>query len=309
MPRALFVIAVAFILALGIAACGEEEEAETPSPTVTPAETATPAPTETAATATPLPSTPTPAAPTPEPGTQEVRRPTWAISELSGVGQLQVVIEDGLNTYTIASVDPEVSEYERWEVAFVADVNGDGLDDAIVNHFTGGAHCCFEYLIFSQGPSGILLVDAFLLGNATIRAVEDLDGDGMPELDTADDRLAYFPDLSFAASPFLPLVLCRSAQRVYYDCTPQFPEVLGNSARQFEASLSEAVERQDWEDEAKRSPALGLLAAYLRLGQDEEGWTRVGSLCPECEAWLRQNLGELEKRLSWVQPFRGWEGP
>jgi hypothetical protein len=289
----LAVLLVALALLALVAACQEEEEE---AATATPPGTATVTATAQAA---PSPeATPTLEAPTPEVG-----QPAWAISQVFSGDQVEVVLEAGVNAYTIASLDPGIAESERWEISFVADVNADGLDDAIVNEYTGGAHCCFVYLIFSEGPSGIQLIDSFSLDNATIKAVEDLDGDGMPELETADDRLAYFPDLSFAVSPFLPLILCRSSQHIYYDCTPQFPEVLEGSAEEFEGDLTDAIQRQEGE-EAKRPAALGLLASYLRLGMDEEGWSRVKSLCPECEGWLNENLGELEQRLSSDQPWR-----
>ena len=278
-----------------VAACEEEgEQATTATPTGAATATATPQ-------AMPSPeATPTP---TPEPTAQQIRQPVWSISQPSSAGQVQIVLEDGVNAYTIASLDPGMAQSVRWEVAFVADVNADGLDDVIVEYWTGGAHCCFVYLIFSEGPGGIQLIDSFSLENATIRAVEDLDGDGMPELDTSDDRLAYFPGLSFADSPFLPLVLCRSAEHIYYDCTPHFPEVLEDSADEVEGRLRDVVQRQ-LPEEAKRSLALALLTTYLRLGMDEEGWIRVRALCPECEGWLVENLGELELRLSGVQPWR-----
>ena len=315
--------ACALLLAVGLAACAEEEEAGTASPTATPARTVTSAVTKTpqatatpvatkTATATAQPSTltptviaatptPRPAAPTPEP-TQQVRQPIWTISQLSGAGQVQIVLEDGLNdAYTVASVDPEVVQWEKWNIESVADLNGDGLVEVIVRHFTGGAHCCFEYVFFSEGPEGIRLDDSFSLGNGAIGTIEDLDGDGVPELDGSDDRLAYFPDLSFAGSPFLPLVLCRSADGTYHDCTPQFSERLEVSAQEFEGYLMDAVQRQAGEEE-KRSAALGLLASYMRLDRDDEGWDKVRGLCPECEEWLRQNFGELEQRVRYQHP-------
>jgi hypothetical protein len=289
----------AFLVPLLVAtlalACGEEEEPATATATPAVALTATPE-------ATPSPeATPTP---TPEPPTQQVRQPTWTIFQLSSAGQVQIVLEDGLNAYTVASVDPETVRFEKWDIAFVADVNADGLDDAIVNHYTGGAHCCFEYLIFSEAPDGIHLDDWFSIGNAVITDVVDLDGDGVPELQTRDDRLAYFPDLSYASSPFLPLVLCRSVQDVYYDCTPQFPELLEAAAEEFEGRLRDAIQQQ-LEEYEKRSSALGLRVSYLRMGLGEESWNSVENLCPECNVWLSENFSDLQERLSWVQPFRG----
>jgi len=292
MARWLRLSIAAIAVAAMLTACGgEEEEAGTASPAATPARTATPAATKTAtatapsatptptvvaATATPRPPAPTPE-PTPEP-TQQAQQPRWNVSEVPNGTQVDIVLEDGLgNTHTIVSVDPQWTQLESWDVEFVEDLDADGVQDVIVIHFTGGAHCCFEYLVFSEGPDGIQLDDWFSLGNDAIGTVEDLDGDGVPELDAWDDRLAYFPDLSYAASPSLPLVLCRTGEGTYADCTILFPDKMQKAADAFEAALSDAVQRQAG-DEEKRSAALGLVAAYLLLAPTDEGWTKVRNL-------------------------------
>ena len=310
------------VAAIFVGCGGEEEEGGNPSPAATAVRTGTPAVTATSpATGTPtegrsdgIPtvpapvltqrpptSTPQPPSATPEP-TQEIRQPQWNVSEVPSGTQVDIVLEDGLGkTYTIVSVDPQWTEFERWDVDSVADLDADGVEDVMVFHFTGGAHCCSEYLMFRETAAGIALDDWFSLGNGGIVGVEDLDGDGVPELAGWDDRLAYFTDLSYAASPSLPLVLCRTGDGSYTDCTVRFPARMQAAADEFEASLSDAVQRQA-SDEEKRSYALGLVTAYLLLAPTDEGWTKVRSLCSECEAWLLQNQEELEKRLSLVQP-------
>jgi hypothetical protein len=326
MRRWLRLSIAAIAVAAVFAGCGGgEEESGTASPTASPVRTGTPAVTATVAvTARPSdgiptvpapvvtrqPSSPTvqPSSPTPEP-TEEIRQPEWTVSQVSGAATVDIVLDDGLgHAYTVASVDPEVVQWENWGVQFAADFDADGVGDVMVFHFTGGAHCCFEYLILRETAAGIVLDDYFSLGNGGIGGVEDLDRDGIPELEGSDDRLAYFPDLSFAASPSLPLVLCRTAEGKYTDCTAQFPERMQAAADEFEASLSDAVQRQA-SDEEKRSYALGLVTAYLLLAPTDEGWNKVASLCPECKDWLLQNQAELENRLAYVQPGPPIEAP
>jgi len=223
--------------------------------------------------------------------------------------QVDVVLEDGLgNKHTIVSVDPQWTQFERWGVDSIADLDADGVEDVIVFHFTGGAHCCSEYLVFSETPAGIQRDDYFSLGNGGIGTVEDLNGDGIPELSGWDDRLSYFADLPYAASPSLPLVLCRTAEDKYADCMAQFPERMQEAADGFEAELREAVQSQAT-DEEKRRAALGLVTAYLLLAPTDEGWTKVRNLCPECEDWLMQNQAELENRLAYVPPAPPMEPP
>ena len=236
--------------------------------------------------------------------TRQLHEPTWNIYELSKAGQIQIVLEDGLNTYVVASVDHEIDPFESWDIDSVTDVNADGYDDAIVSHITCGAHCLYEYLIFSEAPEGIHLDDWFSTGNVGITDVVDLDGDGVPELQSRDGRFAYFPDLCGGCTPLLPLVLCRSVQDVYYDCTPEFPELLEAAAEEFEAQLRKAIQEQLGEYEMRPS-ALGLYASYLRMGLVEEARSSVESVSPACWDWLAENYGELRERLSMVLPSRG----
>jgi hypothetical protein len=258
------------------------------------------------------PATPTAASPSPTAtvSSEEARQPVWTVSRREIDGQIEIMLEDGLGDAYVVYAGPESWGAEVWTIdlvmdlnGFIADLNADGLDDAIVLHFTGGAHCCFEYLVFSETPAGIQLDDLISRGNGSIKTVEDLDGDGVPELEGSDDRLAYFGGLSFGDCPGLPLVLCRTGEGTYADCTPHFPEKLERNADYYERGLSALVQGEWQYEPAKRGAALGLLASYMRLGRADEGWAKVRNLCPECEGWLMQNLAELEQALS-AQPPR-----
>lgn len=246
------------------------------------------------------------------------QQPHWVVVTLAWPGKLEYRLEDGRHSRRLDIVDHDPrypSPFAYWELARVVDLDGDGVPEAVVLHYTGGAHCCFEYLIAASTPNGIVVWDWFSLGNSPLEDVRDLDGDGVPELLAFDDRFAYFPDLSFADTPFLPLVLCRSATGKYHDCTAQrFPEVLHDSARQFAQALAAA--QQDAAAFSLTAPfarqtlyaaALGLLGSYLRLGSPgavEAGWAQVRALCPSCARWLLGQSEAVQRALREWRPRR-----
>ncbi len=280
---------LALMLAAGLlGACGGGDEAPAP----TPGETGTPTATATAG------ATPRATAPTPAPV-----QPEWSISLDPGDRQTAVVLRDGTSETTVALMSPEQAQFEPWDVAFDVDLDGDGIDEAVVSHYTGGAHCCLDYAVFASGPGGIEQVDAFGLGNSGIEDVSDLDGNRIPEIKTYDDRLAYFVDIPYAVSPSLPLVLCRSADGTYSDCTPEFPALLKGAAQEFKDRLADAVQQGAGREET-HGIALGLAASYMRIGMAEEGRNQVADLCEECRTWLLDNYAELEARLGFPMPYR-----
>jgi hypothetical protein len=236
----------------------------------------------------------------------------WSVIQLSRSGSIEYRLEDGRHSRVLAST---TDRYEDWRLAEIADLDGNGIPDALVLHFTGGALCCFEYLIASNSLNGITISDWFSLGDAMITDIVDLNSDGIPELITSDNRFAYFPDLSFAGSPFLPLILCRSVTGLYYDCTAQYPSYFRDSADQYESLLRSYLANNaaiqtpsDWRTPSEPfTYSLGLVGAYLRMAdQDatERGWQRLRTLCQTCYSWLSGHGRELSEALRRVQPER-----
>lgn len=85
------------------------------------------------------------------------------------------------------------------------DINGDGIPDVIVSYFSGGAHCCFEYTVFSLGRE--LKSLGVLNGEHSEFDFKDLDNDGKYEAIGRDWAFAYWGS-SFAGSP-APKVILR----------------------------------------------------------------------------------------------------
>jgi len=244
------------------------------------------------------------------PGPTPLPLPAWAV--VQDPGPAGFAVDDGRHRFPLPAIKNLPPDVQPWRLAFIADTDGDGRPEAIIQGYTGGAHCCFVYLVFESRADGIRQVDGFDLGNAGISRAADLDGDGRAELVAGDDRLAYFDDLPFAASPILPLILCRPDSGRFKDCTPNFPDRLRAELGRAEAALKEAVDgaaagRLDPETArfTQRSQALKLVALAIRLGQPDDGRERVRRLCFACLVWLDQNWAELSRRLGSPVP-RPW---
>lgn len=171
------------------------------------------------------------------------------------------------------------------------DLTGDGMPELLIETYSGGAHCCFEAFVFSLGHRVENLLH-FLGGSARLEKIENLDESPAKELISFDDSPAYFPGLSYASSPSLPIVLCLAGVN-YVDCTERFPQLVEPEIVAARKALAEATS-----SEARRSAALRLLALHILLGREQEGWQVVeregGSSVSE---WLRSQRAELSARL------------
>lgn len=248
---------------------------------------------ESQATATPRPSMVV------TPSESPVPWPTdWSVSVETNGGS-RALLGDGTHIWIL---EEALEEFERYELAFEADLDGDRVEEAIVSYYSGGAHCCLEYRIFSSSRPGIEEGDSFSLGNGSVSDVTDLDGDGIPEILASDDRLLYFRDVTYASSPYLPLVLCRKEGGTYGNCTEGFPTTLDEAAAEFEGRLEQASNEGIYPD-AIKGAALGLLASRLLSNEEDLGWAKVEALCADCASWLRDNDAELRERLAEAIPY------
>jgi hypothetical protein len=137
----------------------------------------------------------------------------------------------------------------------VADLDGDAEPEVLVTAFTGGAHCCTDLGIWdfraNLGTYGHLVRN---FGNGGHR-LEDLDGDGRPELSSVDDRFAYaFAPYVFSARPPQILRWSRTPQVGLTDVTGRFPQVIRKDAAELRRVLR---------GRAKGVDLRGALAAYV----------------------------------------------
>jgi hypothetical protein len=137
----------------------------------------------------------------------------------------------------------------------VVDLDGDGEPEVLVTANTGGAHCCtrlgvWDYRAQTSGYGHI--VEDF--GNVGY-SLKDLDGDGHPELATADDAFAYaFTAYAVSGFPTKVVRWSRAPRPGFVDVTRSFPAVIRKDAAEW-LRLTRKVRRRD--------DARGVLAAYV----------------------------------------------
>jgi hypothetical protein len=174
------------------------------------------------------------------------------------------------------------------ETFSLQDLDGDNRPEVLVDLYTGGAHCCTYSAIYPKaGTQKVLHHD---WGN-TVYSIRDLNNDGVPELQSGDDRFAYAFS-SYAASGY-PLRVWRYENGEMQDATQQYPEAIKQNAEQTWQNILRA--------QTEGSEVRGYLAAYLAdqysLGQAESGWQRLQEVYRERDrsAFFQQLRQFLDK--------------
>ena len=108
----------------------------------------------------------------------------------------------------------------------IRDLDGDGEPEVLFDMYTGGAHCCSNTWIYRFTGSSYSGTPA-IWGDVGY-TLADLDGNGVPELRSLDDRFAYaFTD--YADSAFPPMIFSFKAG-VLTDVTRNFPALVKKDA-------------------------------------------------------------------------------
>lgn len=161
---------------------------------------------------------------------------------------------------------------EGWRLTFYSQAKqplrrGPGRH-VIVQEWSGGAHCCFDYHVLHIQGTQIQREGTIRAGDCSL-SVADLDQDGALELIACDARFAYAFDLPFAESPLVPVVY-TFRDRGYAADNRRFPQVYQFRVTQERRRLAEAVRAGD--ARGARRAVLSLLLHTLYAGRVTEAW-------------------------------------
>lgn len=154
------------------------------------------------------------------------------------------------------------------------DIDGSGHPNVIIESYSGGAHCCFETLVYDLAETLVPIgLPASPGGNAPGEFV-DLDGDSVFEFQTCDDSFAY-AYCSYAGSPCVPAVLVYdSGQRRYVPKSYAYPELYRDEIRldTERAKLALTGGGDAAWDGTPKCDVLPLVLDYLYSGEPEAAW-------------------------------------
>jgi hypothetical protein len=189
---------------------------------------------------------------------------TWGKADLGVANPRLVVVRAGATLFDaspVAGSDGCSEGYcsflpsgKRKSALQVVDLNSDGEPEVLVDAYSGGAHCCALTEILNFNGTGYTVTEAYW-GN-TGYELDDVDGDGPPELVGFDDAFAAAFS-SYAASFFPPRVLKYdpAAKGALRDVTDRFPALIRANQRRALRALRTA-RRRHYE-------TLGIVAAYV----------------------------------------------
>jgi hypothetical protein len=154
------------------------------------------------------------------------------------------------------------------------DIDGSGHPNLIIESYSGGAHCCFETLVYDLAETLVPIgLPASPGGNASGEFV-DLDGDSVFEFRTCDDSFAY-AYCSYAGSPCVPAVLVYdSGQGRYVPESYAYPELYRDEIRRDTERAKLALTGggdAGW-DGTPKCDVLPLVLDYLYSGEPEAAW-------------------------------------
>jgi hypothetical protein len=136
----------------------------------------------------------------------------------------------------------------------VRDLDGDAEPEVLLDLYTGGAHCCSVLGVYRLASDAGHYIPGFTNFGDPGYVIRDLDGDGKPELRTADDHFAY-KYTSYVESG-LPLLIYDYRAGALVNVTRHFKGRVLRDARRWLRYAHQLARQRDGD-------VRGFLAAYV----------------------------------------------
>jgi hypothetical protein len=185
-------------------------------------------------------------------------------------------------------VDPSGREtplLEDWDVSIHQgtgkDLFGDGNPSLVLEGYSGGAHCCYNYEIVSLGRTPVILRPIqnespfFFFRDPATKQFRIL---------TSDGAFDYFDGMCHACAPF-PRVVLQVDRNGLHDVSADFVEQYDSEIALARAKIAEGDIQKfivaDFED--ARKVVLEIVFSYLYSGRQAEAWQTVDEMWPPAD--------------------------
>lgn len=148
------------------------------------------------------------------------------------------------------------------------DLDGDGFEDLLLQNYSGGVHCCYNYVIYSLSKPLKKLGDIPMKDCGEKISLDDLNNDKKQEIISCNPDFTYLGDQPYAESPFPPAIYTlKNGQYVRAD--QEFRQVFLDDIQSQRDALAKTY---------RSANALQIVADYMVLGDDAQAWKEFDSL-------------------------------
>lgn len=197
-----------------------------------------------------------------------------------------IYINDELQTQVQKPVDFTHGQFT------LENLDPDGVPEVVFHRYTGGAHCCIIYTLYSWQGDRLHRILTYPLDASADGSFEDLDNDGYSEFLTSDNRFLYA--FGSYASSWPPSITLSFRSGFLVDVTQQFPERMYSDLERVSDYLENA------NPEMPETGINGFLAGYVAhkilLGEYESGWKNMLNHFDPTDDWgltQRNRAGEV----------------
>lgn len=157
-----------------------------------------------------------------------------------------------------------------------ADLTGNGEPTVVVETFSGGASCCFGLQAYDLGPTIRRVLDK--VENSCGAGMQDVNGDGIYEVVTCDDPLAYEYCPGAASPRTLVYLAYDSGLQRYVPASPRYSAYYAETIS-YDADTAASAGPGDfgeWDD-TNKCGVLPLVLDYLYSGQTANAWSALSA--------------------------------
>lgn len=184
-------------------------------------------------------------------------------------------------------IDGEFQTEVRQEVDFMfadfslQNLDPDGIPEVIFHRYTGGAHCCSIYTIYSAQGDRLHRTITYPLDASAAGTFADLDGDDYSEFLSADQRFLYA--FGSYASSWPPIVTLTFRNGSLIDTTRQFSEDMRSNAYGMYEHTRESTPNEP--KLGANSILAGYVAQKILMGEYESGWDYMLAHYDPTDSW------------------------